>query len=123
MKFKRLIQSELYSGTKRNEEYFKKYEIKKSNISGNGIFVKNDIKLNENIGLGFEKIYNTNNPDRDYIRTELGKFINHSNKPNTKLNRVKNKYFIITIRDIRKGEELTLDYNKFDWEGNRDFIE
>jgi SET domain-containing protein len=51
-----------------------------------------------------------------YIRTPLGGFINHSEKPNCVLDCTQDWddyliYNIITKRAIAEGEELLLDYN------------
>jgi len=70
----------------------------------------------------FEKVKNTGNPDQDYTRTDVGKYINHSNKPNMKLHRIKNIFYYRSIDYIRGGMELTIDYKTFPWEGKRDFV-
>ena len=48
--------------------------------------------------------------ENDLIRTPLGGFINHSEKPNCVKKMFNNRYFLKTLRDIEKGEELTLSY-------------
>ena len=48
--------------------------------------------------------------ENDLIRTPLGGFINHSDKPNCVKKMFNNRYFLKTLRDIEKGEELTLSY-------------
>ena len=47
---------------------------------------------------------------RELYRTPLGGFINHSDKPNCQKIEVDNKWYLQTLRDIKKGEELTLKY-------------
>jgi len=44
----------------------------------------------------------------------IAAFINHSCDPNCETDEIKGKIWIIAIRDIRPGEELTYDYNLFD---------
>ena len=44
--------------------------------------------------------------------TFLAKFINHNKKGNTTLLKKKNKYLIITNKNINSGEEITIDYDK-----------
>ena len=97
------------------------YTIKKSNIAGKGIVSTNKIKSQSIIGLAFTKIKNTTNPDKDYKRTTLGKYVNHSIKPNCKLFQQHNKIYYKAINDIPMGVELTLNYNTFPWEGKRNF--
>ena len=53
-----------------------------SDIHGAGIFAVEDIPAE--VMIGITHVYDTNFED-DYIRTPLGGFINHSNKPNCKL--------------------------------------
>ena len=97
------------------------YEIKKSKISGKGIFAKINLDKNNNLGIAFKKISNTGNDDKDYERTKLGQYINHSNSNNLDLMQSGTVFFFVTNREIKKGEELIFDYKKFPWEGKRDF--
>src|SRR3954469_13297458 len=48
----------------------------------------------------------------------IAAFINHSCDPNCETDEIKGKIWIVAIRDIRPGEELTYDYNLFDGEEN-----
>ena len=80
-----------------------KIEIKPSKIEGNGIFVTRDLKKGSSIGLA-----HTNNQPS----TDLGKFHNHSENPNSESFKINNNRFIITLRDLKKGEEVTVDYRK-----------
>ena len=98
------------------------YYISNSKIAGKGVFDSKNLNPLLNIGLGFSKINNTNKPDLDYKRTELGSFCNHSSTPNLYLKNVGNNYFFITLKKIKKDKELLVDYNKFNWDGKRDFI-
>ena len=120
--------------------------IKRSPIEGLGLYATTDIKANCFIGLTHVRDENFEN---GYIRTPLGGFYNHSNKPNLrrvvadflpkikpgdliddsldvekipdgKASRenlypnVEGKYmFIVSIKDIKVGEELTANYNLY----------
>ena len=79
-------------------------QIKMSKIHGEGLFAKEDIDDNTKIGLGWLIV------GPELIRTTLGGFINHSDEPNTIKIKKDNRYYLYTIRDIKKGEELTLKY-------------
>ena len=86
--------------------------IQKSSIDGHGIFAKQNIKKDTDLGSTHIKVPMIFN----YIRTPLGGFINHSDKPNCFLECTQDwdDYFvfnIITKRLIKKNEELLLDYN------------
>ncbi|MBI2462749.1 MAG: SET domain-containing protein [Candidatus Spechtbacteria bacterium] len=96
--------------------------IKKSKISGKGIFADRDFKKGEVVLEWHPKILTKSegdtlrSDDRHYLY-QMGKkylfmqsperYVNHSCEPNT---RVKN-YSDIAIKDIKKGEEITSDYS------------
>jgi len=120
--------------------------IKKSPIEGLGLYATKDIKANTFIGVThiFDEKFENN-----YIRTPLGGFYNHSNKPNIQRmitnilptlkfsdqaapvddkSEIKNIegsredmypeiyarfMYIISIRDIKAGEELAANYNLY----------
>jgi hypothetical protein len=44
----------------------------------------------------------------------MGMFVNHSCDPNCETDEVDGRIFIKTIRDLKKGEELTYDYWLYD---------
>ena len=87
--------------------------IKKSDIEGLGIFATKDIKKNINLGM----MHYISEEYKTIIRTPLGGFINHSNKPNCIKEREDCIYHeethLITNRLIKKGEELTVKYTMY----------
>ncbi len=88
--------------------------IKQSKVNGLGLFAKVMIPQATNLGTTHIKIEDT------IIRTPLGGFINHDNDPNcvkAELHangvtgeKFKKKWNLVTIKDIKAGEELTLRY-------------
>lgn len=74
-----------------------------SQVAGQGIFAKEDIPIDTELGLSHILL-------EEIFRTPLGGFINHSDDPNCVKYRVDNKYYIKTIRPIKVGEELFLKY-------------
>ena len=87
--------------------------IAPSSIHRLGLFTEEAIEQGTNLGMSHLKF------DGEIIRTPLGGFINHSDEPNcvrAKLrytNQAKLDYIkwnLIVIRDIKKGEELTVIY-------------
>ena len=96
-------------------------EIRVSDIDGYGLFTKEILGIGENLGI-------THMKNKDFedgrIRTPLGGFVNHSENPNCefvkqkdRLNRTDFPVFkegvqvhLVTLRDIRKGEELFSKY-------------
>lgn len=50
----------------------------------------------------------------------MAAFVNHSCDPNCESDQIKNRIWIIAVRDIAAGEELTYDYNIYDAEPGED---
>ena len=85
--------------------------VKQSKVNGLGLFAKEFIKQGTNLGTSHVKVNGT------IIRTPLGGFINHSNDPNCVKVELQNdetlktkKWTLVTLRDIKEGEEITLRY-------------
>ena len=86
--------------------------IKQSKINGLGLFADQKIMQGTNLGMSHLKIGDT------IFRTPLGGFINHSNEANcTKVELLmKNdsfdykKWNLVTTKNIKEGEELTVRY-------------
>jgi SET domain-containing protein len=82
--------------------------IKQSKVNGLGLFAKEGIGQGTNLGTTHIKI------NGDIIRTPLGGFVNHANESNcvkVELKEDKHKRWnLVTIRNIKEGEELTLQY-------------
>jgi len=86
--------------------------IKESMIEGLGLFAIKDIKKNTNLGMmHFITEY------KEVIRTPLGGFVNHSNKPNCIKEKesciYEERTYLVTNRLIRKGEEVTTKYTMY----------
>ena len=92
-----------------------------SDIHDIGLFAKEDITTGTNFGMTHIRVAD------NIIRTPLGGFINHSenanciktelrmfneNDPSKPLNY--KKWNLITLRNIKEGEELTLKYTFYD---------
>ena len=89
--------------------------IKPSGVHGLGLFADQKIMRGTNLGMSNLKLGDT------IFRTPLGGFINHSNTPNVEKtvllmvneDKVKfdyKKWNLITLRDIKEGEEITVRY-------------
>lgn len=81
--------------------------IKQSSVHGLGLFATEDIPSDTNMGITHIKHYDFEN---GYIRTPLGGFFNHSETPNTKAESSDDYIHLITLRDIKAGEELVANY-------------
>ena len=95
--------------------------IKTSKVNGLGLFAKEGIAQGTNLGMSHLKISDT------ILRTPLGGFINHhqnancvkaelrfTNEDDPELKFSYKKWNLITLRDIKQGEELTLKYTFYD---------
>ena len=91
--------------------------IKQSGINGLGLFAKESIAQETNLGMCHLKIGDT------IFRTPLGGFINHANKANCVKVELRmtdedlqghkydyQKWNLTTSQDVKKGEELTVRY-------------
>ncbi|NQV08412.1 SET domain-containing protein-lysine N-methyltransferase [Candidatus Woesearchaeota archaeon] len=109
-------------------------EVKDAGKKGKGIFALKDIKKSEQILYFTGKVVEVGNESKypEHIREHwhpidkkgdktvyvLPKspwmYMNHSCEPNA---RVKNDRYLIAIRDIKKGEEINIDYSTLFLEG------
>ena len=87
--------------------------IKESKIEGLGLFALEPIAKGTNLGITHVDHDGLLNLEKDLIRTPLGGFINHSEKPNCELVWMHFGYKLWTLEDIKKGEELTLKYKMY----------
>lgn len=103
--------------------------VKKSKIHGQGVFARAKIAAGapvlEYIGERLSPAEaRRRDPENNYLlnvdaRTTIdgssdsnvAKFVNHSCEPNLELLVYKKRVFLIALRDIARGEELTYDYN------------
>ena len=81
-----------------------KTEIKQSNIEGKGLFAAKLIRKGEIIGIKGGYIF-----DRKKLNKikESMMFLNHSCEPNAG---IEGNIVFIAMRDIKAGEEITIDY-------------
>ena len=83
--------------------------IKDSKIEGLGLFANEDIS--ENITLGVSHLISSNG---SLTRTPLGGFYNHSNEPNCIKKKVFTTHYLVSLREIKAGEEITVSYTLYD---------
>ena len=83
--------------------------VDRSYIEGRGIITLR--KLAKGMQLGLSHIYDEDFPD-NLIRTPLGGFINHSDKPNCQLIRLGRFLFVEVLKDIEPDTEITLKYGR-----------
>jgi len=88
--------------------------VKDSSIHGLGLFAVYDIEAYTNLGMIHYYV-----DDFEIIRTPLGGFINHSDKPNCHRSQIRvkpglDKWIITVVEDVNPGDELTLKYTMYD---------
>jgi len=86
--------------------------IKRSSIHGLGLFAAKNILPKTELGISHVK---DKRFSHGYIRTSLGGFFNHSEKPNCEAKYAEDFIKLKTITAINSGEEITVDYRKHDW--------
>ena len=102
------------------EEKIRKYRplpdyltVKRSKVNGNGLFAIKKIEGGKRVGVTHYdlkgEIWN------ELMRTPLGGFINHSSEPNCILDKTSEilTWVLYTLRDIKRGEELTIKYETY----------
>ena len=85
----------------------KSLTIKPSSIEGLGLFATKTIPKNTDLGMihfSYGELI---------IRTPLGGFINHSDKPNCKKLDLEDEWHLKTVTEIKKDQELTLKYTLY----------
>ncbi len=84
--------------------------IKSSSIDGLGLFATDDI--DEKFVIGITHVRDDRFSE-GYIRTPLGGFFNHSEKPNCEVI-IEDEYIKLkTLTQIKSGEELTAKYTLY----------
>jgi len=85
-------------------------KIKESGIHGVGIFATNNIPKGTRLGLSHMLI------DTEIFRTPLGGFYNHSMKPNARKTQEGYRWYLDTIKNIEKGDEILVTYTLYEIE-------
>tara|TARA_R110002020_G_scaffold310302_1_gene526091 strand:- start:195 stop:527 length:333 start_codon:yes stop_codon:yes gene_type:complete len=84
-----------------------------STIEGNGLFTTKFIENGRELGISHVK-ETSGNFDRDLIRTPVGAFVNHAGEDaNCEIYECGEYIKMRTIKDLRAGEELTLNYTLY----------
>lgn len=87
--------------------------IKDSKIDGQGLFTDKNITAETVLGMSHIKAP-TGSFENDVIRTPLGGFINHSNEPNSELVETDAAFYLVTLKDLKIGDEITVKYQWYD---------
>jgi len=100
----------------------KKYYVDNSKIHGLGIHAAKNLKKDEEIGHVVDAV-TKKKKNHEYFttkmskqlgtfieRTELERYLNHSNKPNAVCIAKDYKVYLVTLKQIKEGEEVTVNY-------------
>lgn len=90
----------------------KSFEVKDSEIHGQGAFAIQDFGLGDEIGLAL-KLKIDDEATRVYDRTLLGRKVNHSGTCNSEVQKIGDNFYLIAKFYIPTGEEITADYGRF----------
>jgi hypothetical protein len=81
-------------------------EVCSGGTEGHGLFATQDIPAGSKLGITHRILFD----GLESVRTPLGGFLNHSDKPNSMLIPQDNLRILWTARPIAVGEELTIYY-------------
>ncbi|SVD25497.1 uncharacterized protein METZ01_LOCUS378351 [marine metagenome] len=90
--------------------------IKNSEIHGLGVFALESIDQGTDLGIAHVKMVEWLKFPQDFCRTPLGGFYNHSDDPNCKLIDSGVAKRLITVKNIKEGEEITCSYTLYNLE-------
>jgi len=77
------------------------YEIDRSEIEGKGAYAAMDFEIDDVVGR---------HTTREGLITPLGRYLNHGNRPNCRLEWANAAVVVFAISVIYAAEELTIDY-------------
>ena len=89
--------------------------IMESKIEGLGLYAKEDFPAGHEFGETHVFAVSTNR--REWVRTPLGGFINHSDDPNCYISTDRGDRTLHTIKPIKKSDELTVYYRFKGYDG------
>jgi|TARA_R110002153_G_scaffold231117_1_gene384367 SET domain-containing protein len=89
------------------------FDIKDSNIEGQGVFASEHIKKDCIIGPAYELIGQVNSKYIAGDITILGLMHNHSTTPTARPEMYNNTIYFEAINNIKVGEEITCNYNEY----------
>ena len=89
--------------------------IKESEVHGLGLFAKEDFLAG--FEFGETHVFAVSATRREWVRTPLGGFINHSESPNCFISTNTEKRILHSIKPIGKGEEITVYYRFESYDG------
>ena len=92
------------------------FYIEDSPTKGKSLFSNRSFKKGEEVGkyLSKTKTLNGRQIDDLWETDVIGRYANHSSKPNTKAIKKNGEVILIAVRDIDKDQEVTLEYGSIE---------
>jgi hypothetical protein len=92
------------------------FYIEDTPTKGKSLFSNRSFKKGEEVGkyLSKTKTLNGRQIDDLWETDVIGRYVNHSSKPNTKAIRKNGEVFLTAVRDINKDEEITVNYSSIE---------
>ena len=92
------------------------FYIEDTPTKGKSLFSNRSFKKGEEVGkyLSKTKTLNGRQIDDLWETDVIGRYVNHSSKPNTKAIRKNGEVFLTAVRDINKDQEVTLEYGSIE---------
>jgi hypothetical protein len=82
-----------------------------SQIHGKGTWASRTLKPGDQIDVGIDYALGL----LPYVTEYFGRYINHSWYPNSHLEYIDNKYYLVATKTIPKNTEITMDYRMTPW--------
>ena len=89
--------------------------IRDSKVHGLGLFTTKHFPAGTDFGETHVFVVNKNR--RDWVRTPLGGFINHSEEPNCYINTETEDRTLYSVRPLKANEEVTVFYRFESYDG------
>lgn len=99
-------------------------EVRKSNVHGHGVFARGNLKAGRHLQIPYARLDDddtdiiwNNSFDGWYPCPEIPwAYLNHSENPNAVVAQDDTKLLVQFLRDVPRGEELTIDYGPgYNW--------
>lgn len=85
--------------------------VKNSPIHGLGLFAVKNLPAGKELGITHVEDRKQGRFPNDSIRTPLGGFVNHSNRPNCVFYEIGDTWRLKTLKPVKEGAELTAKYD------------
>jgi len=90
-------------------------KIDKSPDQGKGVFANAPFKKGDVLGIAMKRHAFTGNPDEDFFKTAMGRYINHSDNPNSILAQIDRSLYVLrALSTLGPSQEILVNYGDFE---------